>query len=69
MVIVAVESDSPAAKHGLRVGDLVLAIDGRTIADPADLMGALEGRGGVEVEVTVWRGGAREAVKVLTVTR
>lgn len=69
VVIVAVESDSPAAKHGLRVGDLVLAIDGHTVADPADLMGALAGRAGVEVDVTVWRNGARESVKVLTAAR
>jgi len=37
VLVSAVEADSPAARAGLRAGDVVTAIDGRTVRTPADV--------------------------------
>ena len=53
-----VEPDSPAAKAGLRSGDVILEADGRTIVSSGDLP-AIIGmqRPGTEVKLSVWRDG------------
>ncbi|MCS7040711.1 MAG: S41 family peptidase [Anaerolineae bacterium] len=52
----------PAAEAGLREGDVLLAVDGKTIPQPADLdqvTALLRGPVGTVVRVTVWRDGQR----------
>jgi serine protease Do len=51
-----VAADSPASQAELKGGDIILAINGRTIYDVADLMRliGLEGPG-AEVRLTIWR--------------
>ncbi|NJD86959.1 MAG: Do family serine endopeptidase [Betaproteobacteria bacterium] len=57
-VVGTVEEDSPAAKAGIEVGDVILKVDGRTIESSADLSRTVRGiRPGQKIAVTVWRAG------------
>jgi S1-C subfamily serine protease len=59
LLVAAVIADSPAARAGVLVGDLVLALDGQTIESPEDLLDALHGdRVGRSASLRVLRGGA-----------
>ena len=60
-----VEDGSPAARAGLRIGDVIVALDGETIADATSLTTRLARRQpGDEVRLTVVREGARRDVTV-----
>jgi serine protease Do len=53
-----VEEDSPAAKAGVEVGDVILKIDGRTVESSADLSRTIRAvRPGQKVVLSVWRAG------------
>ncbi len=53
-----VEDDSPAAKAGVEVGDVILKIDGRTVESSADLSRTVRSvRPGQKITLTVWRAG------------
>ncbi|WP_308289251.1 S1C family serine protease [Microbacterium trichothecenolyticum] len=66
MQVVSVVPNSPAAVAGARVGDIVLSLDGVTIADPTALQRRMvEGAIGRRMEMTVWRNGALVDVVVL----
>ncbi|MBL0141040.1 MAG: DegQ family serine endoprotease [Betaproteobacteria bacterium] len=53
-----VEDDSPAAKAGVEVGDVILRIDGRTVESSADLSRTVRAvRPGQKVTLSVWRTG------------
>lgn len=53
-----VEEDSPAAKAGVEVGDVILRIDGRTVESSADLSRTIRAvRPGQKVVLSVWRAG------------
>ncbi len=57
-LITMVEPDGPAAHAGLRAGDVVLAVDGKPVAESADLLGTIAGmRGGRQADLLVWRAG------------
>jgi S1-C subfamily serine protease len=65
LLVVSVQPDSPAAKAGLILGDVVTSIDGRPIAEPADLLPSLdEGHVGQEIVLRVVRAGEVIEVKV-----
>ncbi len=58
-----VTPDSPAAKAGLQRGDVVVAIDGKPVADSRDLrMKIAESSPGTRVSLGVLRGGARREI-------
>ena len=61
-VVGNVDPDSPAARAGVEVGDVIQKIDGRTVEGSADLSRTIRAiRPGQKVTLTVWRNGkARE---------
>lgn len=60
LLVAGVEADSPAAKAGLRVGDILASVGGAALADPADLMAALEkAQPGKELPILVLRSGQK----------
>ena len=66
VLIGEVEADSPAAKAGLQVGDIVTAADGERIDTPSDLSRAIRGKkAGDSVKLDVLRD---KAVKYLSAT-
>jgi S1-C subfamily serine protease len=62
-VVQGVASGSPAAKAGLQVGDLVTAIDGKTIQSSAEMVAAIrDHKPGDKVSLTVNRGGNQTTI-------
>ena len=60
LLVRVVEEGSPAEAAGIREGDLVVEVAGRTLSTPDDLLDALDAAGaGAPVEVTVMRGAER----------
>jgi len=64
-LVVHVEDGSPAARAGILLGDVVVAIAGESVSDPGDLPGLLGAdRVGQDVVVRVIRGGQARDVTV-----
>jgi S1-C subfamily serine protease len=64
--VVEVVRDSPADRGGLRVGDLILELDGRAVASAADLQQMMTSELIDRlVEAWVWRSGDELAVELL----
>jgi serine protease Do len=60
-----VQPNTPAARAGLRVGDVVLALEGENVDDATDLTTKLARlRPGQRVTLTVWRDGRQQNVPV-----
>lgn len=65
LLVREVEDDSPAAKAGVDVGDLIVAAGGRPTAGADDLFDALGSLGGAsEIELTIVRGADERKVRV-----
>jgi serine protease Do len=65
ILVVHVDSDSPASKAGIKAGDVVLKIAGRSVADESDLRHAVDGlEPGKEATVSVQRDGKPLDLKV-----
>ena len=57
-LVAAVEPKSPADKAGIKTGDIILAVDGRTIENSIDLPRIIgESRPGTPVSLKIWRQG------------
>lgn len=70
VLVGSVEDGSPAAKAGVRVGDIVVAIDGADVDSSGDLRKALrEKKEGDNVRIEVLRGRARQALVASVVER
>jgi serine protease Do len=64
-VVTQVEPDSPGAKAGLQIGDVITAIDGQKINDAGELQVIVgQKQPGTKVELTVLRNGKTENVPV-----
>ena len=60
-----VQSDTPAAKAGLRAGDVVIAVDGQPVKDARDLSRRISSlKPGVNVKLDVIRDGSERAFEV-----
>ena len=57
--VVVVRAGSPAERAGLRAGDVIRSVDGRSAANPGELAGLLRGNPGSTVTLGVERGGQR----------
>jgi len=65
LVVVNVEPDSPAERGGVLIGDILVALDGRAVSDPGDVLATLGGdRIGQPVALQVARGGRAERLAV-----
>lgn len=69
-VVVSVARGAPAESGGLRVGDILLGVDGRDDMSHAELQQAVANRPpGTTVRLNVWRGGAVRAIAVEVVEK
>jgi S1-C subfamily serine protease len=65
VLVIAVNRDGPAAKAGVLVGDLILALDGQPITTPDDLLDLLTGdRVGKAATLRILRGGSATELAV-----
>ena len=65
VLVVMVESDSPADRAGLLVGDLIVAAGGTPVAEPQDVAELLGSEQvGAALELSVVRGGDRRSLSV-----
>ena len=65
VLVTEVAPESPGAKAGLAVGDVIMSLDGQKIGDGSDLRWAVRERPGKKVDVAIRRKGKD---RVLTVT-
>jgi len=67
-IVTEVMADGPGAKAGLKAGDLIVAVDGKEVAEMSfiELVSRVRGKIGTEVQLTIKRAdaGERETVKV-----
>jgi len=60
-----VESDGPAAKAGVEVGDIIIKADGKDVRSQAELPRIISAvRPGTRIPVTVWRKGAAKDLQI-----
>lgn len=69
IVVVAVDTDGPAHRAGIALGDVILAVEGGAVASPLELRHALEDRAGERVTLSVLRGGQSTDITVETAAR
>ena len=66
LLLVSVESGSPADRGGLLLGDVIVALDGQTTRHLDDLLALLDGdRAGVSTPARVVRGGALQDLAIV----
>jgi serine protease Do len=64
-VVTSVEAGSPAAKAGIKVGDIILSYQGKPIDEPSVLPRLVAAtKPGENAQLEVWRGGKRERLAV-----
>ena len=57
--------DAPAAQAGVKIGDVVTAVNGQSVADPRELARRVADLGPKKsAELTIWRNGAQQTVSV-----
>jgi S1-C subfamily serine protease len=70
LILLSVESDSPAGKAGLLLGDVLLTLDGKPVADIDDLQAALRGDViGKILKASLIRGGEVQDVEITIAER
>ena len=70
VMVAKVVDDSPAAKAGVQVGDVITAVDGETVENGAQLARRIRGHeDGATVALELWRDGKVEALSPTLETR
>ena len=64
VMITDVRENSPAAKAGLKAGDIVVEVDGKAVKSNLDLVKAVNGKKEGDVQVTVVRDRSRQTISV-----
>jgi S1-C subfamily serine protease len=65
LLVISVEADGPAARAGLLVGDILVALGGVRVHDPMDVLAIVNGNGaGTTLTARVVRGGALSELPV-----
>lgn len=64
VLVASVTADGPAAAAGIRVGDVITAVDGLAVDSSRDLGREVRHRPGEMVEIELYRDGARQQVGV-----
>jgi membrane-associated protease RseP (regulator of RpoE activity) len=59
-----VRADSPAAKAGLKAGDIVVEADGKELKDEGELIRAIHEKKEGDVSLTIVRQGTRQTIRV-----
>jgi serine protease Do len=58
-----VDDNSPAAKAGLKVNDVILEVNGKTVEDMEQFIGSIgDAPAGAKLNLTVWRSGAKRTI-------
>jgi membrane-associated protease RseP (regulator of RpoE activity) len=70
VLVASVEEDSPAAKAGVKVGDIIVGVDGQEVESSSDLRRALKDKkDGDSVRIEVLRGRTRQSLVASVVER
>jgi membrane-associated protease RseP (regulator of RpoE activity) len=64
LLLMEVREDSPAAKAGLKAGDIITEVDGAAVADSMELVRAVNAKKEGDVEITFFRNKDRQKVRV-----
>jgi len=64
ILITSVSENSPAAKAGLKAGDVITTVDGEKVASPGDISRAINKKDDGDVSLTVLRDHSSRTVKV-----
>ena len=69
LLVTQVPPGSPADRAGLRIGDVIRAVNGRAVADHVELYRSIwrAGGPGTAIQLTIERGGAAREVRVRTI--
>lgn len=70
LLVSSIEDDSPAAKAGVRVGDIIISVDGKDVESSADLRRNIrDKKDGDSVRIELLRGRSRQTVVATVVER
>ena len=64
VLVTSVTDDGPAAKAGLRAGDVITAVDGEAVDSPGDISRAINGKKQGEVTLTIVRNKSQQTIRV-----
>lgn len=65
LIVLSVETGGPADSAGVLIGDILVSVNGRALADTDDVQSALETAGvGQNIEAGVLRGGTRQQIAI-----
>ncbi len=68
--VIKVDEDSPASRAGLKIGDVVLEVNGKSVIDNQQFHTTIgELQPGTKVNLTIWRDGAKKTVAATLVAR
>jgi serine protease Do len=68
--VIKVDDDSPAAKVGLKIDDVVLEVNGKSVTDHEQFHTTIgEIQPGTKVKLTIWRDGAKQTVSATLAAR